>query len=432
LNLLKIFNSKSVKTAVVGSLGTKFFSAFFALASGILLARTLGLEGYGIYTLAFTTITLLSVPASLGLPNLITRYIAKYEVEENYEAIKGLLIRCNQFILISSVILVLGTLFTGFFWWKDYSKSFTETLWMGFLLLPLLSLGSIRAAALRGLHFVILGQLPDTLLRNLLLCIGVFIFYVLKVPLTPYMGMLIHVIAAAISYIVGFVFLKRKLLNKLREVKPIYHNKMWLKEAIPFSLNSGVQVIRSKLVTYVLAAFGSVTAVAIYDVALRGAALVAFTLDALNTAIAPHISAAFEKKDFNNLQKIITKTSRIIFAFSLPIALFFILGGDQLIVLLFGKEYRLAYIPLVILCIGQLISSLSGSVGLVLSMTGNQSYFTNSNIFITVLNIVLCIPLVKYFDVIGATIVYSFLLILQNFILLVYIKSKLKIKTMIF
>ena len=205
-----------------------------------------------------------------------------------------------------------------------------------------------------------------------------------------------------------------------------------VKEAIPFSLNSGVQVIRSKLVTYVLAAFSSVTAVAIYDVALRGAALVAFTLDALNTAIAPHISAAFEKKDFNNLQKIITKTSRIIFAFSLPIALFFILGGDQLIVLLFGKEYRLAYIPLVILCIGQLISSLSGSVGLVLSMTGNQSYFTNSNIFITVLNIVLCIPLVKYFDVIGATIVYSFLLILQNFILLVYIKSKLKIKTMIF
>ena len=169
------------------------------------------------------------------------------------------------------------------------------------------------AAALRGLHFVLLGQLPDTLLRNLLLCIGVFIFYVLKAPLTPYMGMLIHVFAAAISYIVGFVFLKRKLLNKLREVKPIYHNKMWLKEAIPFSLNSGVQVIRSKLVTYVLAAFGSVTAVAIYDVALRGAALVAFTLDALNTAIAPHISAAFEKKDFNNLQKIITKTSRIIF-----------------------------------------------------------------------------------------------------------------------
>ena len=112
-------------------------------------------------------------------------------------------------------------------------KSFTETLWMGFLLLPLLSLGSIRAAALRGLHFVILGQLPDTLLRNLLLCIGVFIFYVLKVPLTPYMGMLIHVIAAAISYIVGFVFLKRKLLNKLREVKPIYHNKMWLRKQFP-------------------------------------------------------------------------------------------------------------------------------------------------------------------------------------------------------
>ena len=158
-----------------------------------------------------------------------------------------------------------------------------------------------------------------------------------------------------------------------------------MKEAIPFSLNSGVSVIRSKLVTYVLAAFGSVTAVAIYDVALRGAALVAFTLDALNTAIAPYITAAFEKKDFN-LQKIITKTSRVIFAFSVPIALTFILGGDQLIALLFGKEYKLAYVPLVILCVGQLINSLAGSVGLVLVMTGNQAYYTNTNIFLTILN----------------------------------------------
>jgi O-antigen/teichoic acid export membrane protein len=116
----------------------------------------------------------------------------------------------------------------------------------------------------------------------------------------------------------------------------------------------------------------------------------------------------------------------------LPVVVAFIIGGRDLIVILFGKEFRLAYVPLIIICTGQLISSISGSVGLVLTMTGNQRYFTNNNLLITAINFIICIPFVMYFDVLGAALVYSILLILQNVILLIHVKSKLNINTTIF
>ncbi len=432
MKIHKVFNSQNIKISAVGSLGIKFFSALFAFLSGILLARALGLQNYGIYVLAFTTITLLSVPTSLGLPNLITRYISKYQVQENYSAIKGILIRCNQFTLISYAIILICAAISYFFWWKNFGTNLCNTTWIGFILLLFMALGSIKAAALRGLHFVILGQLPDTLLRNFLLCVGIGIYFVFKIKLSPFTAMLIYSISALLSYLVAHFFLQKKLLNNLKEVKPEYHNREWFMQSIPFSVNSGVQIVRSKLVTYVLVAFGSVKGVAIYDIALRGASLVSFTLDALNTAIAPYISAAFEKNNIKTLQKIVTKTSRLIFAFAFPVVAVFIIGGHKFISILFGQEFTQSYVPLIIACIGQLISSICGSVGLVLIMTGNQKYFTNNNIIITILNVIICIPFVIYFDVIGATFVYSFLLILQNIILFIHVKSKLHINTTIF
>ena len=432
MKIKELLNSQHIKVSAIGSLAIKFLSAFFAFLSGIILARLLGLEGFGFYTLAFTTVTLLSVPVALGLPTLITRYISKYQVVEDYSAIKGLLIRTNQMVYISSLVILLIAVVSYFLWWKNLNSVLVETIWYSLMLLPLMGLGSLRAAALRGMRFIILGQLPDTLLRNFLLCFGIGIFYLLDYGMTPQLAMQIHIAAALIAYICGYIFLRKKLHHQTKYLKPTFSNKEWFKQALPFSINSGIQIIKSKLVIYVLAIFGSIEAVALFDIALRGAALVAFTLDALNTAIAPYISNAFEKKNMESLQRIVTKTSRLIFVFALPVVLIFIFGGEPLLAFVFGKEFVLSYVPLVILCIGQLVNAATGSVGLVLSMTGHQKYITKVLSLITVLNILFCIPLVIYFDVLGASLIYSGLIIVQNLILVVYVKNNLKINTTIF
>ncbi len=431
LEKFNFFSKKSFRYATIGSVSIRFGSAFFAFLNGILLARLLSVEGLGKYVLVFSTITVLSIPATMGIPQLLTRYVSKYEVHNKESLLKGLLIKTNRFVFFSTLLIYALASISYFFWWKNYGTEMVYTIIYGLILLPILGFGALRSASLRGLKLIILAELPETLFRNLLFTVFLSVNFLLGYNLTPKWAMLFQVIAAGIGFLIGYLFLRRHLLLKLRNVRPLFEQKHWIKETIPFSINSGVQVTRSKLLTYVLAIFGSVEAVAIFEVATRGATLVSFTLNALNTAISPFISTAFEKGDKIYLQKIIRKTGRIIFAFSLPVALLFIFGGTTLLTFIFGAQYENAYIPLVILCIGQLVSSMVGSVGLLLSMTGNQRVFSNSNLLMLILNVILSIPLIIYLDVIGASIVYSLLLIVQNLVLLSYVRKKLKINTAI-
>jgi len=110
----------------------------------------------------------------------------------------------------------------------------------------------------------------------------------------------------------------------------------------------------------------------------------------------------------------------------------FIIGGKPLLVFLFGKEYEASYLPLVILCIGQLVNTATGSVGILLAMTGRQAVFTKVILVSAILNLFLSVPFVMYFDTLGAAIVYSSLMAIQNIYLVFYVKSRLNFNTTIF
>jgi O-antigen/teichoic acid export membrane protein len=430
--LLKIFGKKNLTYASVGSVVIKFSSASFTFINSILLARLLSLEGFGYYILAFSTVMLLAVPTTLGIPFLITRYVSKYEVHHNYAAIKGLLIKTNLFVLITSITVFAVAAITYFFWWGNFDQELVDTLKYALLLVPVLGFGALRNAALRGMKLVILAELPDSLLRNALFTICLLVFFVGNYSLTPHIAMLFQVLAGLIGFIIGYLFFRRSLLSKLRNLKPVFYTRDWMKQSIPFSINSGVNVIKSKFLIYMLAIFGSIEAVAIFEVAMRAAALVSFILDALNMAISPFISSAFEKKEIWVIQKIVKRTSRIIFFFSFPVAMVFIFGGSPILNWIFGANYNGAYIPLLILCIAQLINAMVGSVGLVLNMTGHQVILSRSNIMALLITILLSIPLIINYDSIGAALIFGFVLIAQNMFLLYHVRKLVKVNTTIF
>lgn len=430
--IFTIFGKKDINHAKLGSVVIKFLSAFFTFINSVLLARLLSLEGFGYYILAFSTVMLLSVPTTMGIPYLITRFVSKYEVHQNYAAIKGLLIKTNSFVLIATAVLFGITAIVYLTIGDHYESDLVETFIYAILLVPVLGLGALRNAALRGLKLIILADLPDTLLRNFLFTVCILVCIIINFELSPQWAMLFQLGAAVIGFLVGYVFLHRKLLVQLRKIKPIYFTKDWIQQTIPFSINSGVNVVKSKSIIYLLAIFGRIEAVAIFEVAMRAAALVSFILDALNMAISPFISAAFEKGDIAAIQKIVTKTSRIIFYFSLPVALVFIFGGRSLLDWIFGPQYSQSYIPLVILCIAQLISAIIGSVGLVLNMTGHQRILSMTNIIALLATLIFSIPLIIWCDSIGAAIIYSIVLIGHNFFLLYYVRKLVKVNTTIF
>ncbi len=430
--LSELFSKKGIRHATVGSVMIKFGSAFFTFLNSILLARLLSLEGFGYYVIAFSTVMLLSVPTTLGIPYLITRYVSKYEVHGNYRAIKGLLIKTNTLVLITTLTIFVIAAISYFFWWGSYESELVETMLYALMLVPVLGFGALRNAALRGMKLIILAELPDALIRNAIFTVLIVGCMLLDNTLTPQNAMLMHVIAGAVAFVLGFIFLRRKLWSQIQGLVPEFHSREWIKQTIPFSINSGVFVVKSKSLVYLLAIFGSVEAVALFEVAMRAASLVSFVMDALNLAISPFISSAFEKGRIGEIQRVVTRTSRIIFLFALPVALAFFIGGKPLLALVFGEVYKNSYVPLVILCGAQLLSAVVGSVGLVLSMTGKQGLLSKSNLIAMAAILVFSIPLIRYFDVTGAALIFGCILIIQNLFLLYYVRKHIQVNTTIF
>lgn len=429
MKIVGFLNSKNIRVATIGGVLVKFLSALFAFVNGILLARLLTLKDFGIYTIAFITANILLTVVSYGLPNLLTFYVSQYLGNANYAALKGILIRASQFVFSMLVMLFAVSFITYLFFWQNESVNFVETMWVSLLLVPVLAFGGLRSSVLRGFQYIILAEMPDTLIRNFLFFIALFCIYLLNLNLSPQEAMLYHLMAGIISFLFGVILLNMKLRKVLAGIDAVFHTKEWFKKATPFAISSNIQILKTRIFNYLITFFSGLEAVAVFEIAFRAANLVSFTLSAINSAINPYIAKAFSEKNRNHIQKIVTRANQLSLASSLPVALIFIIGGEWLLGILFGKEYTTAYIPLIILCIGQLVNAAAGSAGPVLGMTGNQGYLSKNLFQMFVLTVVFSIPLIIYYDTLGAAIAYSLVLIIQNFLQITFIKNRLNIKT---
>ncbi|HMG66755.1 MAG TPA: polysaccharide biosynthesis C-terminal domain-containing protein, partial [Chitinophagaceae bacterium] len=82
---------------------------------------------------------------------------------------------------------------------------------------------------------------------------------------------------------------------------------------------------------------------------------------------------------------------------------------------------------LAILCIGQLINVLCGSVGTVLIMTGHQKFSVYALVVSTVVNIILNILLTPRYGVVGTAIATAGSLMMWNLLMYWFVRKKVKI-----
>src|SRR5699024_6549689 len=74
----------------IGSIGIKVVSVGLSLAVGVVLARVLGVGGFGLYSYVFALVSLLAVPAKFGLPGLLVRETAQADAKEQWGRMRGI------------------------------------------------------------------------------------------------------------------------------------------------------------------------------------------------------------------------------------------------------------------------------------------------------------------------------------------------------
>jgi O-antigen/teichoic acid export membrane protein len=280
--------------------------------------------------------------------------------------------------------------------------------------LPIISLRNIRLAVMGGLHRVVIGWLPEMLLEPLLFIIGILIIsLIFKTKLSSVEIVVIYVFVTAITLLIGNCLLNRFLPPVIKEIIPQYQVKSWLTSALPLMLLGGMQIINSRIDILMLGAIKGTEAVGIYMAIIRGTQLISFILIAVNNVLAPTFASLYAQNHREQLQKVISQSSRGILFISLPIAASLIIFGHWYL-LLFGSEFIQGKNALIVLSIGQLINTATGSVGVLLNMTGHERYTTISVSASALLNVIGNALLIPLWGINGAAIATTISMIFFN------------------
>jgi O-antigen/teichoic acid export membrane protein len=226
-----------------------------------------------------------------------------------------------------------------------------------------------------------------------------------------------QVAAVTTAFVVGLIMFFRHRPPELSAARPEFRTRAWLASTVPFALTAMLQLINGKIDVVLLGVFREHAEVGIYRVASQFGVFVIFGLQVVNAIQGPHIAHLFAKGDMERLQVMVTKSARAICSFALPSVLALVAFGPSIIRLAFGEQYLAAYVPMVILCVGQLVNSALGSVASLLNMTGNERDVTRSFCVGAAVNLLLNATLTPRWGAVGAAIATSATLIVWNLIM---------------
>lgn len=425
--------SKILSNQILGVFSLKVFGLFAQMLTGIVLARSLGASNYGLYAFPMAVLRFLSIPSSAGFPQVIVRNIAQYNSSKEYGKIKGLMRRANQFSLIFGIALsLLGLLlyfcFTNVSIFTMEGKLFVFTI----LLLPIVSLNNIRMSTLRGMKKVVLGKLPEIVIRPVIVLVLIITVSVTSMNFTPLYAVYIQIIASILIFVIGSLILKKSNLEQIKKSKAIYESKEWLVSAFPFLFLGVMQVINKQTDIIMLGILATPKDVGIYRAVVNASMMITFVLTSVNMAQAPHIASLWKLGKKEELQNLVTHTTVIAAFGTTIISIVLLFFGDFLLGFIFGEEFREGYTALKILCIGYIVSGFSGSVGNINNMTGHEKNAVRIISITATMNIVLNLTLIPYFGLNGAAFATSFSLAIYNILLVVVVLKNVGINPTVF
>ncbi|MGF1512406.1 MAG: flippase [Elainellaceae cyanobacterium] len=433
LRALKNFSKKNpLAGQATGTFCLKISLIGLSFATSIYIARLLSVSDYGLYNYAMAWLMLLQIPSSLGIDLLLGRELAAYRVKSDLESIRGMLRWSNRIVLLtSSIISIVAICLLLVIQYEANSQNF-YAISLALAMLPIMALTKLRQGAMRGFDKVVKGQLPETFIQPVLFILILLASSLLiSKSLTPHWIIGLRFISVAIAFAYGIFCLNQAIPDNVKTARPKYKSKRWLSSVIPFMFISCAHIINSRTDTIMLGALTGTEAVGIYTVASRGAELATFGLVAINMSLGPKVVAIYSKGNRENLQKLITNSTRMIMGITIPIVICLILLGTTFLQL-FGTEFVQGKTALTILSIGQLVNAFCGSSGVILSMTGHERDSATGIGLSAILNVILNSALIPRYGLEGAAAASAISLVFWNIFLVTRVKQRLKINSTFF
>jgi len=366
----------------------KVITSFVGFIVSVLIARHLGLLGFGQYNLIFTFLGLAGIIADFGLATLLIREVAAGRGEEKFFA--GVF--SLRLILNILVILILLVVFP----FLPYSEIVKRGIILALLGNVFLSLSSVIWAVYQArLKFfnVVVIQVLSCILTALLVIFGV----------TKQKPLLFFVFANVAGNFAGFI-LSLKTLKNLR-VFFIFDKKLFGKivnEVWPIALWAIVSTFYFKIDSIILASFYNplkTSDLGLYSAAYKYFEVVGVFFGFFQLTVFPVVSARLKKKNFSDLLKRLVLMT-IILAIAATLSL---LTLSTFLIGFYGSQFSPAVSALRILSLSSGLSVLSGIWLAIAIAGGKQRQILAFSIMALFLNIVLNFWAIPKFSYLGAS-----------------------------
>ncbi len=411
----------------IGSLGLKVCAAVGGLLLGIVLARLLGPAEFGIYTIVLAAINLAMTTATLGLPPFVVREVAKFGALEQWGLLKGVIYTSHLWVGVALAVLLLVVLAVEFVEIVHFETQ-RHVVFLAALIIPFYVFSQIRASVLRGLHLVILADLPELLIRPLVMLLLVIVCYTWLGHASASQALAMQLGAAVVTFLTGTWLLKIRIPAFVKSAELSADARGWSKDTLPFFWISMFSLLEGQVGMYLLATYSEVSQVGLFQAALQLVSLIIIGLVAVNAPLQPKLAATWARGDVSGVQSLITESARLgmVLAFVGAVVL---IPFAELVVQLYGNEYLEAANVLRILVVGQVVNAAAGSCGLLLSATGYQKYVLRGIVIALLVNLSLGLLLIPKYEAIGAAISTVIGLLTWNVVLASIAWKKMKINT---
>ncbi|MFX0196259.1 MAG: oligosaccharide flippase family protein [Candidatus Hodarchaeota archaeon] len=413
LKTLVTSDLKLVAKSSAAAFWSRIYAVAFHYLIALIIARVLGPKLMGSFFLGFTILSLLSVFCQLGLGGGLLKFLSIRLMDEDYGYVKRTLLFSVKIVL--GVSLGAGALL---FIFRDTlslrifgDPDLKLVLIFIAITLPFYSLFNLAVEALKPFKKIdLLVAVQNLLFPTLNLLLVAVLFWMglrLSSPLTS-------LLLATLLSLVAFSFLFKRLVpeGSFNPGYPLDARELF-SVSIPIYLSYVMTLIMFWADTVMVGIFETSKEVGIYTAAAKTAAFVAFFLLAVNYILPSLTTQLYEKGEKGELESLARRTARWNLIFALTVTIAFCLFGKE-ILSLFGREFVIAYTPLLFLSLGQAVNAGAGSVGYILTMTGFQKTQLYISCFSAVLNIFLNTLLIPLFSIIGAALATGFTLAFWN------------------
>ncbi len=391
-----------------------------------ILARFVGVDYLGIYSLASSVTRIGEVIGIAGLQNGVMRFVSrldkKDEIDEISQRIRsGLMLGLIFSILIMILQLVLSDwlaieIFQG-------SELLKRVIVISAFSLPFATVMTISAFATQGYKLLKYKIVVMNIIRPIIMLICVF----LSISIFSKDSAIIYPLLASaiVSAFAGVFFLGKLTGINMNEMFTGKMDKELLSFSYPLMFVAILGTLLHWMDILMLGYFTDTTTVGLYHPATRTAGLMRTILLAFMGIFSPMMSDFHRKGELNEMRKLYKLVVRWIISLSLPLAIIMVIFSKK-IMLLFGGQYLSSADVLSILVIAAFIQSFIGSSGPTLSMAGYPKVNLINSIIVLLINVILNYVWIPQFGIKGAA--YATLVSVSLLAVLRLIEVKLIVK----